>query len=113
MIGHWSSRQESWVHVPIESKCLFSLASCHTVGHYVLYTVSSYHCSCNGLPPPPISSVETISADIEKTVRQLERKLEEEELQETRQGGATRGRQDAIPEVTEDLGTGEYREYVI
>ena len=70
------------------------------------------HFSCTDLPPP-ISSVEAISADIEKTVRQLERKLEEEELQETRQGGgATRGRQDVIPEVTEDLGTGEYREYV-
>ena len=62
---------------------------------------------------PPISSVEAISADIEKTVRQLERKLEEEELQEHRQGGgATRGRQDVIPEVTEDLGTGKYRELV-
>ena len=71
------------------------------------------HFSCTDLPPP-ISSVEAISADIEMTVRQLERKLEEEELQETRQGGggATRGRQDVIPEVTEDLGTGTYREYV-
>ena len=90
------------------------MASCHTAGYEVLHSVSSFHFSCTDLPPPPISSVETISADIEKTVRQLERKLEEEELQETRQGErATRGRQDAIPEVTEDLGTGKHRDYVV
>ena len=54
------------------------------------------------------SNEENISVDIERTVRQLEKKLEEEELkEEIRSPRIHHGDlSDVIPEVTEDLGSG-------